>query len=132
MIAFLRSQLAVLNGESGTTNRTGFFFQHTAPTYLKSTGIHNPINVQTNEINMEQWVAPETNENKSAIRGVASNINKSIINSSAISSIQNASAVGVSDIIDLPRQITLNKRKIDVHAENTYQPYIISSDSKNE
>ena len=32
MIAYLRSQLAVLNGENPST---GFFFQHTAPAYVQ-------------------------------------------------------------------------------------------------
>lgn len=46
MIAYLRSQLAVLNGETNTS--TAFFFQHTAPTYLKpaSTSIINSLTEQ--------------------------------------------------------------------------------------
>lgn len=42
MIAYLRSQLAVLNGQ--TSVNTGFFFQHTAPTYLRNNNINNNPN----------------------------------------------------------------------------------------
>lgn len=45
MIAYLRSQLSVLNGEASNSNNTAFFFQHTAPSYIKSTGLPNSVNV---------------------------------------------------------------------------------------
>ena len=43
MIAYLRSQLSVLNGD-GASNNTGFFFQHTAPTYVKNPNTVNELN----------------------------------------------------------------------------------------
>ena len=48
MIAYLRSQLAVLNGENPNT---GFFFQHTAPTYISSTNKEdNQAKLQANKV----------------------------------------------------------------------------------
>jgi len=39
------------------------------------------------------------------------NINKSIINHSAISSIQNNSMIAISELMDLPRQLNNNNNK---------------------
>lgn len=113
MIAYLRSQLAVLNGETNTS--TAFFFQHTAPTYLKpaSTSIINSLteqliskseiaiadaknsnNINNNSINISNMNLPlahpiPNTENKS----YKTSVSKNLINNSIISSIHNNSGI---------------------------------------
>lgn len=78
MIAYLRSQLSVLNGEVGTN--TAFFFQHTAPTYLKGSKL-NEVNYSRNIDSNEKQIKNE----------------ESILKSEAIN-IQNCSDIELSPI----------------------------------
>ena len=117
MIAYLRSQLSVLNGDP-STNNTAFFFQHTAPTYVKNPVAINDLNYKVKQGTLEPSVVQliKNNNSSSKIRDqnpqiIYNNIDRSIINHSMISSIPNTSILANSElVVDLPRQLGSKKK----------------------
>lgn len=92
MIAYLRSQLAVLNGENPNS---GFFFQHTAPTYKHE---YKASSVVVSHIKTEDKPANSSHLNA---------LSKISATHSAISSVQEESF----EEINLPRQIPSGTKK---------------------